>query len=755
MTVDDPHAADLQAWWPFEEGHGRSVTDRVGQIEDPIAYVFNQAHHKPSSDPLWRAGIRGHALLFDGYSTWVTRAASQIPKPGHALTIAAWVAPASYEHGDGGRLSAIVDQHDREERQGFILGVFRHGAWSFQVGAGGEWLEVWAEDAGRLLPNRWSSIVATYDSRAGRMALYLDGVLTAERTAPRDLPIAPCSRDLLIGKNSKATPIAGVFNANMFHGLLCDIKIYHCARRPDEIRASYTTYLAGVPDRVLPAPDLTPRRSRYAGDIHRPQYHFIPPEHWMNEPHAPLHFRGKYHIFYQHNPQGPYWHQIHWGHAVSDDLVHWRDLPYALIPERDAVDPDGCWSGSSVVVDDVPIIFYTAGDNCRSPNQAVALARSTFQEDGDVHLKTWTKHPEPVVVQQPGIGRFGEFRDPFVWREDRVWYMLVASGIPDRGGTALLYTSDDLLRWTYHGPLYIGDLQRYPKTGEVWELPILLPLGHDGEGRQKHILIINPWFGAPNPYYCKYIFYWIGTWDRTSYRFLPDDDEPQVIDLGEHFIGPSAMIDAHGRMILFTITRDGLPPPHHYALGWAHNAGLPVVLTLRDDGRLGVEPIPELHSLRQEHLLTMREQSLEEANQQLATIRDAMLEILIELEPGTADHYGLALRRSPDGVEETLLVYDAAEGTLHADRRRSSLDPDVEKSVVGGVLDLRGEPLRLHIYLDHSMVEAYANGLKSLTTRAYPVRQDARGIQMWANGSVEVKSLDVWRLGSAYSTDEE
>ena len=102
-------------------------------------------------------------------------------------------------------------------------------------------------------------------------------------------------------------------------------------------------------------------------------------------------------------------------------------------------------------------------------------------------------------------------------------------------------------------------------------------------------------------------------------------------------------------------------------------------------------------------------------------------------------------------LEETLLLYDAATATLRADRQRSSLDPDVEKSIVGGALELRGERLRLHIYLDHSMVEAYANGLKSLTTRIYPVRQDALGLRVWGNGTVRVKSLDVWRLGSAYS----
>jgi sucrose-6-phosphate hydrolase SacC (GH32 family) len=748
--MHDLHTEALLAWWSFDEGQGRHAEDRVSGRRDPIAYVFNQARYKPSSDPLWRPGIdTGQALLFDGYSTWVTRAADQMPRPEDALTIAAWVAPASFEHGDEGRLSAIVDQHDREERQGYILGVFRHGAWSLQLGAGGDWLELWAE-AQPLPRGHWSYIVAIYDGAGGRMALSLNGELVAERAVPAGQSITACHHDLLIGKNNKGARLQGVFAANMFHGLIDEVSIHRRALTLDEIRANYAAYREGFAGGLAPTPDLRPHRSRYDGDRHRPQYHFIPPEHWMNEPHAPLHFRGRYHLFYQHNPQGPYWHQIHWGHAVSDDLVHWRDLPYALSPEQDAVDPDGCWSGSAVVDDDgVPAIFYSAGDNRRSPNQAVALARSTVAEDGDADLSAWVKHPQPLVVQEPGIGLFGQFRDPFVWREDGGWHMLVGSGIPGQGGAALLYRSDDMLNWTYRGPLYAGDVQKYPRTGDVWELPVFLPLGCDAQGRQKHILLINPWFAGPSPYYCKYIFYWIGAWDREHDRFIPDD-EPQVIDLGEHFIGPSATIDAHGRIVLFSIVRSGLSAQQEYDLGWANNGGLPVVLNLRADGRLGVEPIPELRSLRAEHLLSIREQSREEANRQLQDIRGTMLEVLIELEPGTADRYGLAVRRSPDGMEETLLFYDAATSTLNADRQRSSMDPDMEKSIVGGTLDLRGEHLRLRIYLDHSMVEAYANELKSLTTRVYPVRRDALGLQVWGDGTLTVKSMDVWRLRSAY-----
>lgn len=752
--MNDSARAELLAWWTFDGGHGTTVEDKVSGIHDPIHYVFNQARYKPSSDPLWRLGLHGNALLFDGYSTWVVRSADCMPRPDQELTVEAWVAPASYEHGDEGRLSAIVDQHDREAREGYVLGLFRHGTWSFQVGAGGEWLEIWSE--ARPLPrNEWSHVVAVYDGHVGSVALYLNGTPVASGTVPPKWPVTPCGHDFLIGKNNQGVCLQGVFTANMFHGLIDEVKLYRRALSPAEVQLRYTGYLEGFDGRVPPVPDLEPRRSRYDGDRHRPQYHFIPPEHWMNEPHAPLHFRGRFHLFYQHNPHGPYWHQIHWGHAVSDDLVHWRDLPYALVPERNAVDPDGCWSGSAVVDDaGVPTIFYAAGDNRRSPNQGVALARSTFLEDGDLDLQTWVKRPHLVAVQEAGIGRFGEFRDPFVWREDDSWYMLVASGIPDRGGTALLYTSTDLNQWTYRGPLYVGNVETSPKTGDVWELPVFLPLGsprgYPGEGQLKHILIINPWFAGRSPHYCKYVFYWIGIWDRAAYQFLPDSDEPQVIDLGEHAIGPSAMVDEKGRIILFTITRSGLPPQKEYELGWANNAGLPVVLMLRDDGRLGVEPIPELRSLREEHVLTLRDQSMDEVNHPLRAIRGAMLEILVELERGTADRYGLAVRCSPDGVEETLLCYDATSATLHADRQRSSLDPDVERSMVGGSLDVADENLRLHVYLDHSIVEAYANGIKSLTTRVYPVSKDALGLQIWGNGTVAVKSLDVWRLSSAY-----
>src|SRR3981081_1050957 len=91
--------------------------------------------------------------------------------------------------------------------------------------------------------------------------------------------------------------------------------------------------------------DFAELRIALAGDRPRPLYHFLAPGNWMNDPNGPIFWKGKYHLFYQYNPNGPFWGSIHWGHAASSDLVHWEDLPIALAPSKNGPDQDGCWSG--------------------------------------------------------------------------------------------------------------------------------------------------------------------------------------------------------------------------------------------------------------------------------------------------------------------------------------------------------------------------------------------------------------------------
>lgn len=149
----------------------------------------------------------------------------------------------------------------------------------------------------------------------------------------------------------------------MFSGLIDEVKLQNKALTGQEILTEYESVktLHGGTVPLIPNEDIDEDPSVFEGDQHRPQYHAMPPQNWMNEAHAPIYYNGQYHLFYQHNPQGPYWHQIHWGHWVSDDMVHWENVRPALAPEAGILDPDGAWSGSAAYDrNGNPVLFYTA-----------------------------------------------------------------------------------------------------------------------------------------------------------------------------------------------------------------------------------------------------------------------------------------------------------------------------------------------------------------------------------------------------------
>jgi hypothetical protein len=180
---------------------------------------------------------------------------------------------------------------------------------------------------------------------------------------------------------------------------------------------------------------------------------------------------------------------------------------------------------------------------------------------------------------------------------------------------------------------------------------------------------------------------------------------------------------------------------------------MPVSVSLRQDGTLGVEPIEEAAGLRSRRLVKIRQASVEEADRQLVGVSGDMLDIEAVIEPRDAATVTLAVRASADGSERTLLSYDTSRHRFSVDRGHSSLDPDVRKGVHGGTVELVGGQLRLRVLLDRSMLEAYVNGTNSLTSRVYPTREDATGLRLTSEGgSARVVSLDVWRMNGAYDT---
>ena len=205
------------------------------------------------------------------------------------------------------------------------------------------------------------------------------------------------------------------------------------------------------------------QRGREPGpeDPHRPRYHIVPPTGWLNDPNGPIQWRGQYHLFYQHNPTTPFFPgtpslgTMHWAHLVSEDLMHWEELPVALSPTAGGPDAGGCWSGCAVDDRGVPTLIYTG---VYPERQCVATSRDD--------LLTWDKYAgNPVIAAPPeGLDVTG-FRDPHVWREGDRWQMLLGSGIRRLGGAVLLYSSPDLVHWEYTGPLLVDDGEQ---PGAVW-----------------------------------------------------------------------------------------------------------------------------------------------------------------------------------------------------------------------------------------------------------------------------------------------
>ena len=239
---------------------------------------------------------------------------------------------SNFEHGaENGQLSAIINQQNKDAKEGFILGNYRHGEWGFQFGTGSNWREIMSDS---LLPlDQWSYVVATYESATGIAALYLNGKQVQTAQFPAGEKIVPSDNDLLIGKNNQGFWLYG-FHLNMFSGLIDEVKLRSNAMGSAEVQSAYDTYIGALTGGNLPTANNRIDRSILGIDSQHPTFHAQPPSHWQNEPGGPIYFNGQYHVFYQSNPRGPYWNHIRWGHLVSTDMVKWRDAKDAIIPER-------------------------------------------------------------------------------------------------------------------------------------------------------------------------------------------------------------------------------------------------------------------------------------------------------------------------------------------------------------------------------------------------------------------------------------
>ena len=487
------------------------------------------------------------------------------------------------------------------------------------------------------------------------------------------------------------------------------------------------------------AQDLNALRLNLAGDPQRPTYHFLSPSNWINDPHGMVQWNDQYHLFYQYNPNGPFHSTIHWGHAVSDDLVHWRDLPIALAPGPEPYDLDGCWTGCLVFDEGRPTILYTA-----AYPQTIAGAIS-YDE-----LITWQKLAENPLIDgppeelRPYAG--GHFRDPFVWRTDSGWEMLAVSKIEGQGGQVLLYHSPDLRQWHYVGIFLSGDSRQYTPfwQGTMWECPNWLDFG------RKQVLVLSIQATPTEHLYTVY-----HTGKREGSHFEPEYSE--ILVHGGSFYAPQVMRLSDGRLVMIGWLHEGRSQQACIEAGWNGALSLPMELNLLEDNSVAVTPVEELKSLRGEHRQLDDMQIIGESEFPVPKISGKALEIEVEFTPYGASAFGLKVLRSPGGEEQTSIVYYPGTKQIFVERDRTSLDQRTDVNPATMPVNVKGgESLHMRIFVDHSIIGVFVNGRFCLATRVYPTRDDSDGICLFAlRGLVEVKNFHIWKLNAIWPVTEE
>jgi len=378
----------------------------------------------------------------------------------------------------------------------------------------------------------------------------------------------------------------------------------------------------------------------------RPQFHFTPPKNFMNDPNGLVYYKGEYHLFYQYNPQGTEWGHMSWGHAVSTDMLHWKNLPVA-IPEEPG--KYMIYSGSAVVdwhnasglcvsadagdPSCLIAIYTAAGANVQRQNLAFSNDRG----------RTWTYYSgNPIAdLKRP------DFRDPKVfWYEPQKKWVMVAVLADER--KAVFFDSQDLKNWAFRSSFEIGGNDK----GQ-WECPDLFELAADGNPKNKKwVLVVNRNPGAPAG--GTGTRYFVGSFDGAHFVNEIQDGQELWADYGKDFYATNSFSDLppkDGRRIWIGWMSNWQYANREPTAAWRGAQSLPRELSLAQfsDGiRLVQKPVVETKRMRERELLQLSNVSVPMAMQamRLANVRGETLEMEAELVPGDAKEIGFRLRKA-------------------------------------------------------------------------------------------------------------
>lgn len=460
----------------------------------------------------------------------------------------------------------------------------------------------------------------------------------------------------------------------------------------------------------------------------RPEFHLSSRVGWMNDPNGFSYYKGEYHMFYQYHPYDSHWGPMHWGHAVSKDLLHWEYLPVAIAPDAD-YDRDGCFSGSAVVLaDGGHLLLYTGVAKETQPDGNLRDIQTQCVAVGDgIDYDKYAGNPVLTKNDLPAGGSKFDFRDPKIWQKsDGSYRCVVGNCTMDGDGQILLFSSADGFNWKYE-KILINNNGRY---GKMWECPDFFEL--DGKG----VLITSPQDMFPqgfeyhngNGTLCL-----TGLYDDKTDTFT--EEHNQAIDYGIDFYAPQTVLAPDGRRIMIgwmqnwdTCTLHAPEQP------WFGQMSIPRELSIHN-GRLYQKPIRELEILRGEEV--RHENVTFTGVIKLAGVEGRKVDM--ELSVRAADpediYQKFAVRFAQNDIYRTSVSFRTHESIVKIDRKFSGS----RRAIIHQrrcLVNHRNGELKMRIILDKFSVEVFVNDGEYVLSATMYTDLAADGISFYADGSV-------------------
>ncbi len=316
--------------------------------------------------------------------------------------------------------------------------------------------------------------------------------------------------------------------------------------------------------------------------MNKPKLHLTSERNWMNDPNGLIYYKGKYHMFYQSFPYANQWGTMHWGHAISDNMINWTYEPIALFPSKE-YDKNGCFSGSAIEKDGKLYLYYTAvkyietleenstvpKDNIFEASQAMIISKDGYSFDNFEDKKLIIP-----PIEDEKLGHFTHTRDPKVWKYNENYYMILGSKIKESDkekhtGKLLYYKSQDGLEWEYLNSFELYGL------GDMWECPDIFEVDNN------HVLVLSPEnYYTDGTYPTNNAICGLIDFNNDNCETKFDEKAFKLMDLGLDYYAPQSFTDEKGRRVQFGWLRMNKPFENHT---WTGMMSLPRVIEVKDN----------------------------------------------------------------------------------------------------------------------------------------------------------------------------